>query len=344
MIPEKGKVPHISLLPIPTPEDNMMVVRVEATAINPLDELIARTGTLVEQYPVVLGGDVAGVVMELGKDVESRGVWKVGDRVFTLTKPGAPGYGTFADFCVVDEDLVGRIPLSMSFDEAAAIPSGLLIAGVALFHSLGLSLPKSDQDPRSVQQPTKSILIWGASSIQGMYAVQLALWLGLEVIAACAKEDLEKIKDLGARFTIDEDNPESMQKIQDILSTEKELSPLHYALNTSSSTVSSDACASLLSTPGNARLAYATQPPSSVPESIVVRKVLIDTLYQDPQLRAISSNLLHRIPDLLRKGCMKPCRSTVLPNGLNSIPYGIRELEAGKAGGIRMVLHPRDTK
>ena len=114
----------------PVVKNNEVLIRIYATSVNPVDWKI-RKGDLQEQlrflFPITLGLDVAGVIEEVGEDVEC---FNIGDKVFT--KPENIGSGSYAEFIAVQLDLVSHMPNNISYEEAASIP----LAGLTAWQSL----------------------------------------------------------------------------------------------------------------------------------------------------------------------------------------------------------------
>lgn len=101
----------------PTCGVNQVLIRTHATSVNPVDFKI-RQGDMkeaAENFPLILGGDVAGIVAEAGSNVTR---FREGDRVFARPRQ----FGTYAEYVAVDADIIARIPENLSFEEAAAIP------------------------------------------------------------------------------------------------------------------------------------------------------------------------------------------------------------------------------
>ena len=179
-------------LPIPTPKPRDVLVKVRAIAVNPVDTKIRKPKDKVELSPKVLGWDAAGEVVEVGTDVS---LFKVGDLVYyagDVTRSGCN-----AEYQLMDERIVGHKPLSLSFEEAAALPLTSVTAWEALFDRLEISLDKSSNKD-------KSILIIGGAGGVGSIATQLANQVaGLKVIATASRpETIQWIKELGAHHVI----------------------------------------------------------------------------------------------------------------------------------------------
>ena len=81
-------------LPVPKPASNQVLVKSLASGINPVDEFM-RGGLFIDSWPIVIGVDASGVVVEVGADVKTL---KKGDYVFGCTRLGVQGHGTFQEF------------------------------------------------------------------------------------------------------------------------------------------------------------------------------------------------------------------------------------------------------
>jgi NADPH:quinone reductase-like Zn-dependent oxidoreductase len=133
----------------------------------------------------VQGSDVAGTVERVGATV---GAFKPGDEVFGNSF--ARGYGAFAEFMAVPEDVLAEKPSSVSFEEAAAVP----LAGMTALQGL--------RDHGKVE-PGQRVLIVGAGGGVGTFAVQLARFLGAEVTGVCSTKKAELVRSLGANHVVD---------------------------------------------------------------------------------------------------------------------------------------------
>ncbi len=175
-------------LPQPTVSGHDLLVRVRAIAVNPIDTKVRKPKEIVEATPRVLGWDAAGEVVTVGADCS---LFQPGDRVYysgDVTRPGCN-----AEYQLVDERIVGHMPLSLSFEQAAALPLTSVTAWESLFDRLGIALD-------AAQNQDRSILIIGAAGGVGSIAIQLAkLVAGLTVIATASRPDsVAWVSELGA--------------------------------------------------------------------------------------------------------------------------------------------------
>ncbi|WP_111707601.1 zinc-binding alcohol dehydrogenase family protein [Lutibacter citreus] len=170
-----------------------ILVEIKAISVNPADYKV-RAGMPVEGNDwKVIGWDATGIVKEVGEDVT---LFKVGDEVWyagDFTRQGS-----YAEYQVVDERIVGKKPSSLSYAEAAALPLTSLTAYEMLFDRLQVS--KDDAN--------KSILVIGAAGGVGSILVQLAKKLTkLNIIGTASRaETTEWLKELGADSVINHRN------------------------------------------------------------------------------------------------------------------------------------------
>ena len=180
-------------LPVPSPAANDLLVEVKAVSVNPLDNRVRRPKDKVEASPRVLGWDAAGIVTAVGSAVS---LFRPGDRVYYAGELGRQGSNS--QFQVVDERIVGAMPATFSFEEAAALPMSALTAWEALFDRLRVGCDVA-------KNANKTILIVGAAGGVGSIAVQLAGKVaGLRVIATASREaSAAWVRQLGAQDVID---------------------------------------------------------------------------------------------------------------------------------------------
>lgn len=175
----------------PVPAENEVLVRVHATTVTRGDAMGVRSAeyrftrvfTGIRRPRRTIGGtEFAGVVEEVGADVTEL---QVGDAVF-----GA-GSSTNAEYVTVREaGVIAHKPNGLTFEEAAAVPDGSLLALTCLQPALPLR--------------GKSVLVYGAAGSIGTAAVQLlARHFDAEVTAVCDTKDVELVRSLGAREVLD---------------------------------------------------------------------------------------------------------------------------------------------
>jgi NADPH2:quinone reductase len=189
---------HLQEVEKPTPKDNEVLIKVHATSVTAGDcnargfvfvppgfGFMARLafGFRKPRQPI-LGVELSGEVTEIGKDVKR---FKSGDQVFGTSQK----YGAYAEYiCMTENARLVLKPANLTCAEAASIPFG---ATTALYFLRDMAK----------LQPGQKILIIGASGCTGVYAVQLAKYLGAEVTGVCSMRNLEMVRSLGADHVID---------------------------------------------------------------------------------------------------------------------------------------------
>jgi NADPH:quinone reductase-like Zn-dependent oxidoreductase len=175
-------------MPDPELRDEDVLVQIHAASVNPLD-LKIREGKLKlilpYRLPLILGNDLAGVVLRVGPGVRR---FKPGDEVYA--RPDKDRIGAFAELIAIREDAVAIKPKRLTMEEAASIPLVGLTAWQALVERANL---KAGQ----------KVLIHAGSGGVGTMAVQLAKHLGAIVATTTSTTNLDWVKGLGADIVID---------------------------------------------------------------------------------------------------------------------------------------------
>ncbi len=192
---EYGSPDVLSLqeVPTPSPEADEVLIKVHAASVNAGDWHLMRGEPKIMRMMFgirkpkvnVLGTDVAGTIEAVGSEVTD---FTKGDAVYG--DASGSGFGTFAEYVCVKQKTVALKPESMSFDEAATVPSASVTALQAV------------RDKGKVQ-PGQKVLVNGASGGVGSFAIQIAKALGAEVTGVCSTRNVEMVRSLGADHVID---------------------------------------------------------------------------------------------------------------------------------------------
>ncbi|KAI0471798.1 GroES-like protein [Xylariaceae sp. FL0804] len=236
--------------PYPTVGPRELIVRPAAVAVNPVDWKIQDMGEALFpwlEYPYVGGCDVAGFVVEVGRDVSSSSSpsFRVGDRVLGLADGMEPRHGAFQHYVAVDAALACVLPPRLSFVDAAVLPLGLATAATSLYQKdmLALDLPppppppsagdddddnnnngssgdssnrhinSSDNDnddkkrKKKGGKKKKTLVVWGGASSVGANAIQLATASGYDVFATASPRNFDLCQRLGASRVFDYNSP-----------------------------------------------------------------------------------------------------------------------------------------
>lgn len=175
-------------MPIPELREDEVLVEVHAAGVNLLDAKI-RSGEfkliLPYRLPLILGHDVAGVVVKVGRRVRQ---FKAGDEVYARVDDFR--IGTFAEFVPVKEASLALKPKGLTMEEAASLPLVGLTAWQALVERAGL-------------KKGQKVFIQAGSGGVGSFAIQLAKHLGATVATTTGTTNVELVKNLGADVVID---------------------------------------------------------------------------------------------------------------------------------------------
>lgn len=182
---------HLAEVEKPIPTDDQILIKIHAVSINGSDReglvgkpLYARTGGLFRPGSKILGSDIAGQVEFAGKNNTE---FQPGDEVFGEI----PLYhGGFAEYVCTTGKTMALKPVSLTFEQAAAIPQ----AGVVALRGIR---------ENGRVQPGQKVLINGAGGSVGSFAVQLAKLYGAEVTGVDNAGKLDFIRSLGADHVVD---------------------------------------------------------------------------------------------------------------------------------------------
>jgi NADPH:quinone reductase-like Zn-dependent oxidoreductase len=206
VLKEIGEPENLVLADVPKPEiaDHEVLVQVKAIGVNPVDAFVRRNREALDrvyQYKgtephIILGWDVAGVIVETGKSVTR---FEVGDEVFGNFKFIGQA-NAYAEYVAAPENEMVLKPATVSFEEAAGATMAALTAWVSIVN-YG-EIKKGDK-----------IIIHGASGGVGHYAVQIAKHFGAYVVAVASAENRDFVVGLGADEFIDY----TTQKFEEII-------------------------------------------------------------------------------------------------------------------------------
>ncbi|AZF08538.1 Bifunctional protein: zinc-containing alcohol dehydrogenase [Pseudomonas sp. R2-37-08W] len=190
----------IGEVPDPAVGVHDVLVQVHATSVNPLDSKI-RAGAfkliLPYKLPLILGNDLAGVVVRTGAAVTR---FKPGDEVYA--RPPDAQIGTFAELIAVNEDALALKPSNLDMAQAASIPLAALTAWQALVETAQL-------------KKGQKVLIHAGSGGVGTLAIQLAKHLGAFVATTTSTPNVEWVKALGADVVIDYKQQDFANELRD---------------------------------------------------------------------------------------------------------------------------------
>lgn len=174
----------------PVPRAGQVLVEVHAASLNPFDTTVRSGGvqdSMPLDLPVTLGGDISGVVVELGDDVSDV---SIGDKVWGQAAVVAGNSGAFAEFATTKRDQLALAPNNLDFVQAASLP----LVGVSALQALTTHI--------QLEQGQKIFIHGGAGGI-GTIAIQIAKNIGAYIATTATGEHIAEVKQLGADEVID---------------------------------------------------------------------------------------------------------------------------------------------
>jgi NADPH:quinone reductase-like Zn-dependent oxidoreductase len=249
------------------------------------------------------GSDVAGQVEAVGKAVTR---FRPGDEVFAHVLSGG-----FAEYTCVSEDVLGRKPANLTFEQAAAVPLAALTALQGL------------RDHGRVQ-PGQKVLIIGASGGVGTFAVQIAKSFGADVTGVCSTRNVDLVRSIGADHVIDytqEDFTQSGQKYDLILQL--------------AGTRSASDCRRALTSGGTLLLSSGESDGRWIGPLDRIIKALVLSPFVSQRLAPFEAKRsredLQALKELIESGKVSPVIDRTYP--LSDLPDAMRYLEEGHARG-----------
>jgi len=215
-----GKNSALRLADVPTPDlrDDEILVQVHAAGVNLIDAKV-RNGEfkllLPYKTPFVLGHDVAGVVVKVGRSVK---MFKPGDEVYS--RPDDFRIGTFAEFVAIKEASLALKPKNLSMEEAASIPLVALTVWQALVE-------------RAKLKKGQKVFVQAGSGGVGTFAIQLAKHMGATVATTTSTSNVDWVRALGADVVVDykKDDFESILSGYDVVLNSQDEQTLKKSLN-----------------------------------------------------------------------------------------------------------------
>lgn len=337
----------VSDAPLPTSyPDDYLLVKVDSIALNPTDwkhiDFIAKP-----DYRHTVGCDYAGTVVSVGPRVTKP--FKPGDRVSGFahgSKHEDPASGCFAEYAKVKGDIQCRIPDNISFEEAASWPTGINTAGQGMYGPDGLGLPWPDQPAKEKTY----VLIYGASTNTGLWALQYAKLSNLTVLATCSEKNFLAVKELGANEVFDYKDPDCAAKIR-----EATKDGLKYVFDCVSEGGSMEICANAISSDGKGAR-YNALLPVEFPRKDVETGFTIGYSVNGEEFTFFGNNVPKKPGDfdfgkkwwslsekLLNEGKIKAPAVNVRSRGLQGVFDGFEDMKNGRISRQKLVYHIADS-
>ncbi|KIW93555.1 uncharacterized protein Z519_06160 [Cladophialophora bantiana CBS 173.52] len=311
---------RVGLASVRKPAVGEMLVKNHAVAINPIDAIIQDLGIFVQQWPTILGHDIAGEVVEVGEEVTE---FKPGARVIAQALgmlTGKPENGGFQTYTIVQAHAAAPIPQTLSYEDAAVIPLAFSTAVGGLYQDghLALQLPQS-----AYGNTDQTLLVWSGSSSVGSAVIQLATASGFDVIATASPTNFDYCKSLGATAVFDHADKDIVEKLAARVQSCKMVG----AFDAFGSKESTHKIAEILSRTGGGFIATVEEPPAHLPKNVTCKQMIAAMVPGTDVGKVLWRDFL---PAALASGQFKPApRANVVGQGLDCIQMGIDKLKKG---------------
>ncbi|EED12253.1 quinone oxidoreductase, putative [Talaromyces stipitatus ATCC 10500] len=344
--------------PIPSIGPDEILVKVVIAASNPKDY----RHLYITQKSVNSGDDVAGYVSSIGKDVKTTGEFRIGDRVAGFHKMLLPG-GAYAEYAVVPAHTAFIIPDNILFEEASTIPLTILAAALPLFRRQNLPAPWIGRSKNAEPLP---LIVYGASSALGTFAIKLALLANIHpIIAICGatKSGLTSLlkSELGDTIVDYRPGVDAMKTaVKEALNGLKS----YHALDAISENDSWIPISQLLSPGGHLSVVQGGPPDKYSKPSIPTEVNIGYTYVGSAHYGAFNSSMLNQPADKdsvvkdidfayvlmryvareLANGNLSGHPWEVISGGLEGVESGLRKLQHGEAKGVKYIYRIAETR
>ncbi|KAJ3158813.1 hypothetical protein HDU86_002497 [Geranomyces michiganensis] len=306
------------------PADGHVIIKVKAAAVNPIDHKMANTGFFVRSFPARLGLDVSGTISAVGPNVSQ---FKVGDEVF-----GRPAIDGFSEYATAPAAGVFKKPENLTHEQASTLGAGVTTAIIGLFAESGLKLARPKEHRRWFAP--EWVLIWGASSSVGQYAVQLAAAAGYSVIATASPKNHAAVQKLGAVHVVDYSRADAVDELKKLAGR------CRWAFDAVGGSATRS-CADALR--GDAEMpakvvSIATDPanPPTMPEGV---QLLPRVMSFDPDSFAFASQVMNEeVLAYFAAGRLAPNKVKVVDGGLDGVAPALELSSSGKVSAEKLVV------
>ncbi|GIJ85957.1 hypothetical protein Asppvi_004828 [Aspergillus pseudoviridinutans] len=215
--------------PIPQPGKGEFLIKLTSVGLNPHDQKSRDRGLFVTSTPYIPAHDLAGEIITIGPDTTTD--FAIGEHIFAQSRlplnQVLNDFNGLQQYALVDIKYAARVTdTGLSDDEAATIPVNVATGFVVFFSEGGFGLPLPDS-VADFDYASQKLVVIGAATNCGRYAIQFAKWLGFGVIVAVAGlRTADEMREIGATHVIDRHAEDVLSQVRDIVGDE-----LVYALD-----------------------------------------------------------------------------------------------------------------
>ena len=332
-IVRKGTNIEIVDSPVPKPSKGQVLIKVVYSGSNPKDW---KYPELVKEGETNQGDDIAGTIHEVGDGVSE---FKVGDRVTAFHQMLSPG-GSYAEYALAWASTTAYLPSNIGFKEGAALPLASLTAAIGLYERLRLPQPWT---PRADTDAPLPLVIYGASSSIGYYALQFAIKSNIHpliCVAGKAAAHVEKVIDRSKGDTI-VDYRGGDEAVQSGIKDALKGAELHYAFDGVSEKGSYQNICKVIAKGGHVTLVLPGRKYDDIPEGVKQTITMVGDVH-GPH-KEFGYVYYRYIALGVEQGWFKPQPQEEIPGGLNGVQEGLRNLKEGKASAVKYVFKIADT-
>jgi len=317
--------------PVPLlPSEDHLLIQVVVAGTNPKDWKMAnfREGESNQ------GDDIAGVVAKVGANVAE---FKIGDRVAAFHEMMSP-HGSWAEYAIAWKHTTFHIPAKTSFEEAAAIPLAAMTAAIGLYADQGLPppyLPAKDPIP---------LIVYGAASSVGAYAVQLAKKSNVHPLICVAGGSAPHVESLIDRSRGDQiidyrkGDEAVVRELKDAIGDHRVL----HAFDAVSEQSTVENLARVLPSGALINVVLGGRKDQVLPEGISKVVTGVGRVHRD--LKEFGHVYFRLFGKGLEDGWFRGQPQEIIPDGLAGVQTGLDNLKAGKGHGIKYVYRVEDTE
>ncbi|KAI5960971.1 uncharacterized protein KGF55_004238 [Candida pseudojiufengensis] len=318
--------------PIPEINEYEILVSNKAIGLNPIDWKGHKYG-FIKLIPRIDGRESSGICVKRGSKVEN---FKINDKVIiSSTSYRDCRTSTFQQFTAIDSRLCWKLPNNFSFEDGATIGVGLVTAGIIIYNSFKFDLKLNPPIHKNNQ---KTLLIWGGSTIVGIYLTQLGKIHGLKIISIANIKYKNYLKSIGVDYVVDrfKSNNDIKNEIETISPNGIEFAVDCISKETSQNIINIiDEINRETTNENKTKFSSIVGIPKEIPNSIELKEVIIKKFHEDKEF---GSKFIEITTHYLNNFKIKPTRYKQYKGGLEKITDALKDLEKIGANGEKYVV------
>jgi NADPH:quinone reductase len=331
-------------IPTPTPKPDEVLIKVIVSGTNPKDWKYVSFSPKPAPGPGLnTGDDIAGYVSSVGSDVTE---FKAGDRVGAFHVMRSPS-GSFAEYAIAPVKTTFHLPKKTSFEEAATIPLAAMTAVVGLYARLGLPEPWAKVHPAREIAKQGGVLVYGAASAVGAFAVKLLARADVHPIICVAGRGIpyvESLIDKSQGDVVVDYRKGDAAVVDGIKAAIPSGGKLMYCFDAVSENGSVPNICKVLDSHGHISTVLPGQKYPEIKSTMKATLTTVGSVHKVPDDLEDLGFAWFRVFSLgLQEGWFSGHPYEVVPGGLEGVVTGLRNLRDGKASALKYVYRVEDT-